>query len=120
MLVCSAQWKSRQLKDIISNERIIDFNATDQITLDYLKKYDVFCYAQRGRYFINQTENLAAMVSEGMGYTVLTKEFAQSYVRSKQLIILNKAQTLDVHHVLAWFDRPQPPPYVTALIDAIN
>src|SRR3990167_7456676 len=37
VLVGSAKWKGRRLKDIIQNERIIDFDQTDKVTFNYLK-----------------------------------------------------------------------------------
>ena len=91
VLVCSHKWKGRRLKDIVQQERIIDFDASDQVTFDYLKQYDLFDLAQHGRYFVNRTESLALMVSNGIGYTTLAKEFritlyqksAATYFKSK-------------------------------------
>jgi len=119
VLVCSTKWKGRKLRDIVKNERIIDFDPADQFTYAYLKQYNLFDLAQHGRYFANRTENLALLVSEGVGYTTLAKEFAKPYVKSKQLIILNKGETYDVTPLLAWYDRPEPPKYFSAIIDAI-
>ncbi len=120
VLVASSAWKDRTLTNIIKNERIIDFDETDQITFDYLKQYDLFSLAQHSRYFVNRTEDLAYMVAQGMGYTTLAKEFVLPYVQSKELIILNKGKTYDLLPILAWFDRPEPPEYFSALIKAIQ
>lgn len=120
VLVGSAKWKGRRLKDIIQNERIIDFDKTDTVTFDYLKHYDLFDEANHGRYFVNRTENLALMVSSGIGYTTLAKEFAKPYVDNQELIILNNAKTLNISQVLAWFDRPEPPKYFSAVLQAIK
>ena len=119
VLVCSPKWKKRRLKDIIQEERIIDFNQTDHLTYDYLKGYNLFDNANTSRYFVNRTENLAQLVSEGIGYTALAKEFAKPYVEEKSLIILNQEKTLDITPVLAWFDRPEPPRYFTAVVESI-
>lgn len=120
VLVCSPLWKKRRLKEIIQSERIIDFNQTDHVTYDYLKCYDLFDEANNSRYFVNRTENLAQLVSEGVGYTALSREFAQPYVKEKSLYILNQAKTLDITPVLAWFDRSEPPKYFSAIVAALG
>ena len=120
VLVCSVKWKGRRLKEIIKTERVIDFDENDSVTFDYLKKYDLFDDARLSRYFVNRTENLALMVSAGVGYTTLAKEFAKQYVDEKKLMILNQGKTLDIAFVLAWFDRPEPPDYFSAVVKAID
>lgn len=120
VLVASQQWQSRSLQEIIAEERIIDFDESDQITFNYLKQYDLFSYSRKRRLFVNRTDDLAMLAVQGVGYTTLAKEFALPYVQSKQLILLNQGQTLDVHHYLVWYDRPEPPAYFSAIIDCIN
>jgi len=119
ILVCSSKWKNRKLREITKSERIIDFDPADQFTYAYLKQYNLFDIAQHGRYFANRTENLALLVSEGIGYTTLAKEFAKPYVKNKKLIILNQNKTYEVKPMLAWYDRPEPPKYFSAIVDAI-
>lgn len=116
---CSA-WKGRKLEDIIRHERIIDFSTHDKTTFDYLNRYDLFSIARKSRHFVNRTDNLALLAAAGIGYTTLAKEFAMPYVDSGQLIILNRGQTHNIFPVLAWFDRPEPPPYFSAIIQAIQ
>ena len=120
VLVASAKWKKRRLKDIIQNERIVDFDVSDDVTFSYLKQYGLFDLARHTRYFVNRTDNLALLVAEGIGYTTLAKEFAMPYVKKNQLCILNGGKTYDIRPLLAWFDRPEPPKYFTAIIDAIT
>jgi LysR family transcriptional regulator (chromosome initiation inhibitor) len=120
VLVGSCDWKGRSLKDIVSNERIIDFTPEDTITYNYLKQYDLFDHARHSRYYINRTDDIAYLISKGVGYSVLTKEFAELYVQNKQLIVLNQSKIYNVQLVLAWYDRPEPPCYFSALIDAIH
>ncbi|HLB57069.1 MAG TPA: LysR family transcriptional regulator [Coxiellaceae bacterium] len=120
VLVGSAKWKNRRLKEIIQTERIIDFDQTDTVTFDYLKKYDLFNESQHNRYFVNRTENLALLVSAGIGYTTLAKEFAKPYIAEHDLIILNHGKTLNISQALAWFDRPEPPKYFSAIVNAIK
>ena len=120
VLVASAQWKGRRLKDILCNERIIDFNPSDQITFDYLKYYGLFSDIKHSRFYVNNTEQLALLATEGIGYTTLTKEFATPYIKKNQLIILNQNKIYSVAPILAWYNRPEPPPYFNAIIRSIN
>lgn len=120
VLVASSRWKGRRLRDIVQNERVIDYDETDQITCDYLKQYDLMTAMRPGRYYVNRTDNLALLVSEGIGYTTLAREFAMPYVKTKQLIILNQGKTYDVDPVLVWYARHQAPRYFTEIINAIK
>jgi DNA-binding transcriptional LysR family regulator len=120
VLVASSKWKGRKLSDIIKNERIIDFDQSDQITLNYLKQYNLLDSAKHSRYFVNRTDNLALLVAEGIGYTTLAKEFAQPYIANKQLITLNRALPYDITPILAWYERHEPPAYFAAIIKAIK
>jgi LysR family transcriptional regulator (chromosome initiation inhibitor) len=118
VLVASPQWKKRKLKEIIKNEKIIDFDQQDQMTFEYLKKYRLFDLASKDRHFTNRTETLALMVSEEIGYGVLPLEFAKPYFASNQLVVLNGGVSLPHLLALAWYSRHQPPNYFSALIDA--
>ena len=120
VLVCTAAWHSRSLKDIIKNERIIDFDPTDPVTFNYLKEYKLFESVNHERHFANRTDTLAMMLSKGYGYGLLTMEFCQPYVEQHQLIILNEGKIYENHMALVWYPRADPPDYFAALIDAIN
>jgi LysR family transcriptional regulator, chromosome initiation inhibitor len=120
VLVCSKHWKNRKLRDIIKNERIVDFDPTDELTYQYLKHFGLFDLARHDRHFANRTEGLAKMVIEGFGYSLLTTEFSKPYVDNKQLIVLNAGKIYENTMALAWYSRPEPPPYFSALINAIN
>jgi DNA-binding transcriptional LysR family regulator len=120
LLVCASHWKKRKLTDILQSERIIDFDESDQMTVSYLKKFDLFDDAQADRLFVNRTESLLTMLIEGYGYGVLTKEFSKMFLKNKQLIALNSGKTFDHNLCLAWYDRPEPPKYFQAIINAIS
>lgn len=120
VLVAPKKWAKRELKDIIKEERIIDFSSEDQVTFNYLKKYNLFKYVNMSRHFANRTDDLAFMVSKGMGYTTLTVEFAQKYIDSGELVYLNTKKTYDLTPVLVWYYRPEMPQYFAKLIDSIN
>lgn len=119
VLVCSSGWKKRPIKSIIQKEIIIDFDPSDTMTLNYLKKYDLAEYARSERHFVNRTQTLAMMITKGFGYGVLTKELCQEYVDRGELIILNQGRSLQVEWYLAWFHRPEAPQYFSALLDCI-
>jgi LysR family transcriptional regulator (chromosome initiation inhibitor) len=119
-LVCSQKWKGRKLEQILKTERMIDFDEADQATFNYLKAFDLVKHAQSDRLFVNRTEALSKMLIEGYGYGVLTKEFCKPFLESGELITLNGGKTFDHFLKMAWFYRPQPPKYFSAIIDAIT
>jgi DNA-binding transcriptional LysR family regulator len=120
VLVCSAKWQKRKLKDILQCEHIIDFNPADKMTFDYLKKFNLFEYARIERHFVNRPESMALLLAEGCGYGVLTKEFAQPYLEQKKLILLNAGKVYENKMVLVWYKRPQLKDYFAAVINNIK
>ena len=120
IFVCSKKWEKRTLEDIISSERIIDFEETDKTSIQYLKHFDLFHLARPDRHFVNSPELLAMMVANGYGYTTLTKEFAKNYLQSGQLIAMNDNKIFENQLFLAWYQRPEPPKYFLAIIHAIR
>ena len=119
ILLCSPKWRGRKLRNIISEEKIIDFNPTDHMTYSYLEKFDLFKYVKNNRHYINNTESIAQMFIDGLGYGVLTKEFARHYLASKQLIILNQGKSYSYPLVVAWYKRPESPAYFTQIIKVL-
>jgi len=120
VLVCSAKWKGRKLKEILQNERIIDFSPADQMTFNYLKSYHLFEHASHERHYVNRTESIANMITMELGYGVLTKEFSQPYIHSGQLIVMNHGKIYENTIALAWYARHEPPHYFADLIKAIK
>lgn len=119
LLVCTSQWKGRKLVDILKTERIIDFDEADKTTLNYLKQYDLIKQAQPDRLFVNRNESLCNMFTEGYGYGVLTKEFAEPYLKNGDIITLNSGKVFTHALSLAWYERPTPPQYFSALLKTI-
>lgn len=120
LLVCTKKWKNRKLKDILSTERIIDFDEADQMTFTYLNAFNLFENIQSDRLFVNRTESLTQMLIAGCGYGVLTEEFSQSYLKSDALIALHQGKVFENELSLAWFKRPEMPSYFMAIIQALN
>lgn len=120
LLVCSKQWKHRNLIDIITNEKIIDFGQDDQMTFSYLKKYDLLKYVQTERHFVNNTESIAQLFINEFGYGVLSKEFAAPYIESGELFVINENKSYLNPISLAWYPRSEQPNYFSAIVHAIN
>ena len=118
ILVATEKWGSRSLEDIVRNEMIIDFNAEDEITFNYLKQYNLLGLARSERHFVNHTSTLALMISQGLGYSVLPKEFVKPYLKDKQLITIHEENIYLYHMSLAWYPRHEQPKYFSAIIDA--
>jgi LysR family transcriptional regulator (chromosome initiation inhibitor) len=119
VLVCTKGWKKRKLRDIIKSERIVDYDPSDQMTFNYLKHFNLFDLARHDRHFANRTESMAAMLIAGFGYGTLTTEFSKPYLDAGELIALNSGKIYENTVALAWYSRPEPPPYFSALIHAI-
>jgi hypothetical protein len=51
------------------------------------------------------------MVSQGMGYTVLTTEFMMPFIERHELAVLNNNKTLEHPVLLAWYERSLPAAY---------
>ena len=107
------------MKNIIQNERIIDFDEADLMTHNYLRKFDLLKHAQPERLFVNRTDSLLKMFIDGYGYGVLTKEFSKSSLASGELMTLNAGKAYDHLMALAWYQRPEPPKYFSSIIKAI-
>ena len=120
ILVCPYTWRDRNLMDILRHERIIDFDPSDNITLTYIKHFKLTSEIKTGRLFINDTQQLASLIEQGLGYTTLTQEFAEPLLNKKSLFCLNAHKTLDLTPVLAWFHRSTPPKYFTEIIENIH
>jgi LysR family transcriptional regulator (chromosome initiation inhibitor) len=120
LLVGPLSWRGRALDKIVEQERIIDFDATDRMTKLYLRQIRLESKARGERHFVNSTELVASLIEQGIGYGVLTEEMAKPYLDSQRLIDLNPGKRLNWRHAVAWFPRPQMPPYFAALLKAIT
>ena len=120
VLVACAAWGDRPVKEVIAEERIVDFNEADDATFQYLKKHRLFASARKERHLANNIDALAALVAAGRGYSVLAEEFAAKLLESGELVALNAGKSYKVEHALAWYPRPEMPDYFSALIREIK
>ncbi|MCC2679849.1 MAG: hypothetical protein K0R29_2425 [Pseudobdellovibrio sp.] len=115
-----ASWKRRLLPEILKTETIIDFDQSDNMTFNYLDKYRLKPQARKERHFANNTDALISMVAAGLGYSVISEEFAQDFVKSGEIIKLGGDQFYDYKIALAWYPRSEKPGYFEAIIKALH
>lgn len=120
VLVGPSQWKKRKLEDVVEAEVIIDFDPSDLFTFNFLEKYRLKSRARKDRHFANNTDALTSLVSSGVGYSVLSQEFAQGYIKRGELIDLAPGWVWDFKVALAWYPRREMPEYFQAAIKTIS
>lgn len=120
VLVGPPAWKRRSLSSVIREERIIDFDPTDTMSFDYLRKFKFLDQAIADRHFVNNTEALVDMFKAELGYGVLTTEFAAPFLKRGEIVLLNSGEVYENQVALAWYPRPQMPSYFRALLNAIR
>lgn len=119
VLVGASSWGARDFKEILQTERIIDFDESDPMTLNYLKHYDLLKHIQIERHFVNINESLLSLFTAGYGFGVLSTEICQPYLDRNELILLNAGLSYENELVLAWYKRTEPPRYFSDVIDLI-
>lgn len=105
LLVGTAKWQGRELKDILRTERIIDFNERDETTFHYLKHFGLEKYVGRTRLFVNENEALIRFLENGVGYGTVTESLAKPHLDAGHLLRLNRGQSKDLPLALAWYAR---------------
>jgi len=120
ILVASPKWKGRKLLDILENERVIDFDESDQTSINYLKKFNLLSKLKKPRLFANNNETIIKLFSQGVGFGTLTQEIAKPHLDEGNLIILNGGAAMEDSLALTWYPRPEMPKYFRAIVDAIK
>lgn len=120
ILVASPKWKGRKLLDILENERIIDFDESDQTSINYLKKFELLSKLKKQRLFANNNEAIIKLFSKGTGFGTLTQEIARPHLESDSLIVLNGGAVMEDPLALTWYPRPEMPGYLQAIVRAIK
>lgn len=120
VLVATADWRGRKLRDIVRSERIVDFNPGDDATFRYLERFGLLDLARRERHLANNTDALAALVADGHGYSVLSRDFAAPLLEDGRLITLNRGRSMKIEYALAWYPRHEMPSYFGRLIAEIH
>ena len=115
-----ASWKRRLLTDILKTESIVDFDQNDLMTFRFLEKYKLKSQSSKERHFANNTDALVSMVQGGLGYTVLTDEFAKEASKRNEIVNLTPDFFIEHKMALAWYQRNEKPDYFRAIIKAIS
>lgn len=119
-LVASSNWKNRDLKEILQNERMIDFYESDSTTLNYLKKFNLEKHIGKSRLFVNENDALIRYFTLGVGFGTLTEAVAKPFLENETLIRLNKAQSIEDPLALVWYPRSKRQPHFDELIKSIK
>ncbi len=120
LLLCHPSWKSRDLKEILQNERMFAFHENDQTSLNYLKSFGLLRYLKRPRLYVNENLALTNLMKYGIGFGLLSKEIAEPILKRGELIDLNEGQTLKDPLALAWYPRTKMPSYFKELIKSLK
>ncbi len=120
VMVGPPAWEKRDIQELVKTEKIIDFFPEDRQSFSYLKAKGLFDLANKSRHFVNNTELLAFMVSQGLGYSVLTTEFLSFVLDQHKLSVLNQEASLENSVKLAWYARPILSVYFQAVLDALT
>ncbi len=120
ILVACSKWKGRRLADILENERVIDFDESDQTTLTYLRKFGLASQVKRPRLFANNNEVIVSLFRRGVGFGTLTQEIAKPHLEAGHLITLNGGSIMEDPLALAWYTRPEMPGYFREIVQAIR
>jgi LysR family transcriptional regulator, chromosome initiation inhibitor len=118
-LYVATSWKRRTFTDIITNESIIDFNSKDMMTLNYFEKYKLKSKVKKQRHYANNTDALTSMIASGMGYSVLSEEYAAPHIKKGELFDISPSQFFDFKIALAWYHRPHMPEYFRHITKSI-
>jgi LysR family transcriptional regulator, chromosome initiation inhibitor len=119
-LVGTSLWKNRDLKEILQNERIIDFYESDSTTLNYLRKFNLEKFVEKSRLFVNENEALIKFFMAGVGYGTLTETVAKPFLENESLIRLNKGQSDESPMALVWYARSKRQPHFDELVKSIK
>jgi DNA-binding transcriptional LysR family regulator len=120
LMVGSPSWKGRRFQEVVKTERLIDFDPTDNTSIQYLKNFNLVEHVRSERHFVNNNESLIGMFCNGYGYGVLTMDVARPYLERGDLIPLNSGAVFENALALAWYPRHQMPEYYQAIISAIK
>ena len=120
IMVAPYEWKNRDPEDILKNERLVDFNYGDKVTLKFLNKYGIAKLAKKEGHYVNNTDALVSLITRAHGYSVLSKRFLEPYIKTKQLVQIMPGSFSKIDFALAWYPRHEMPKYFKRLIDLIN
>lgn len=120
ILVVPYAWKDRDTKEILKNERLIDFSYGDKTTEQFLKKHKLYNIIKKEGHYVNNIDATLAMVIRKNGYSILSKRLVEYYIRTKRLVQKMPASYVKRDISLSWYPRREMPKYFKTIIDSIN
>jgi DNA-binding transcriptional LysR family regulator len=120
LLVASANWKGRSLREILSTEKLLAYHPEDTTGLDYLRTFDLLENFKRSRFCVSENITLIRMLELGLGFGVLPKEIAEPLISEKKLISLNQGRSYKIPFALAWYPRREMPEYFREIVKMIR
>lgn len=121
VLVATAEWQNRKLKDILETERLFSYRESDQTGIEYLRQAGLLDQLKRRRLFVNDNQALLSLVTQGLGFAALPRELADPLLASGDLILIHKAgKPLKTEIALAWYPRREMPDYFREIIKSLK
>ncbi|NNF05704.1 MAG: LysR family transcriptional regulator, partial [Candidatus Eisenbacteria bacterium] len=93
-------WEGRELKDVVSSERMIDIHNEKRLTEKWLEKCGLANHAKGRRHLADNVDLMADLLRSGTGYGVLPVEYATKW--NEDLSRLGNGKTIHQKRVLAW------------------
>jgi LysR family transcriptional regulator, chromosome initiation inhibitor len=119
-LMATKEWKKREFKEILKNERMICFSKSDEHSVDYLDIYNLGSLLGRKRVYTNENRALQNQIELGLGFGLLPKELADPLIKQGKAFAMNSGRTMNLPISLAWYGRSEMPAYMKEIIDAIE
>jgi DNA-binding transcriptional LysR family regulator len=119
-LIGPASWKNRSMNEILGNERYLAYYEKDEISLEYLNKYNFLDQVKRQILYLNDSQSLLKMVELGLGFGLVSSELLKEAQLGKSICILNNGKSLKINLALAWFRRDAMPHYLKELVGSIH
>ncbi len=113
-------WKSRPIAEILQQERMIDFNETDDLTFKWFENTGWSYKLNPARIFVNNTDAMGNWVSRGVGYCVLAQEFVDLCLPKNSVVVREDAPRWYFHLTLIWMARSQLSPIFQSIVDSLR
>lgn len=123
LLVGADKFKKKDIKYLVQNEPIVDFDSNDKMTLRFLEKYKLLGPTRSARHYVNNPDALSKMVSEGIGYSVIPEAFLNLHNENKsqkRLSNLLPGKFLDCQFAAAWYPRHQIADYFKTVLNCLK
>jgi LysR family transcriptional regulator (chromosome initiation inhibitor) len=120
VLVGPSRWKSRLLKQVLEQEKLLAYHPDDPTGLDYLKTFDLLKHFKRSRFCVNENVTLIRLLELGLGFGVLPREIAEPLVKEGRLALLNQGRSYKIPFALAWYPRREMPEYFRHIVQTIT